>query len=204
MWAPFIVLLFNKSLTTGCYPSVFKNAVIRPLLKKVELDDSQLKNYRPVSNLPFLFKLLERVVQNRLQCFLDSSDLMPRSQSAYRQYHSTETAVTKVYNDMLLAADGGQVTALCLLDFTAAFDTVDHDMLSLERQFGIHGVALQWFRSYLQGRSFPVVYGGSTSTMIYIVCSVPQGSVLGPRLFILYKADLASRGEAQCEHPRVC
>ena len=76
--------------------------------------------------------------------FLDSSDLMPRSQSAYRQYHNTESAVTKVYNDMLLAADGGQVTALCLLDLTAAFDTVDHDLLvlRLERQFGIHGVAL--------------------------------------------------------------
>ena len=80
--APFIALLFNKSLTTGCFPSVFKNAVVRPLLKKVELDDSQLKNYRPVSNLPFLSKLLERVIQNRLQFFLDSSDLMPRSQSA--------------------------------------------------------------------------------------------------------------------------
>ena len=191
--SPFVALLFNKSLATGCFPSVFKNAVVRPLLKKVELDDSQLKNYRPVSNLPFLSKLLERVVQNRLQVFLDSSDLMPRSQSAYRQYHSTETAVTKVYNDMLLAADGGQVTALCLLDLTAAFDTVDHDLLllRLERQFGIHGVALQWFRSYLQGRSFRVIYGGSTSTTIHIACSVPQGSVLGPRLFILYKADLA-------------
>jgi len=97
------------------------------------------------------------------------------------------------YHDMLLATDNGQVTALCLLDFTAAFDTVDHEllMLRLERQFGIHDVALEWFRSYLQGRSFRVIYGQSTSATIHIVCSVPQGSVLGPRLFILYKADLA-------------
>jgi len=119
---------------------------------------------------------------------------MPRSQSAYRQFHSTETAVTKMYNNMLLAADSGQVTALCLLYLTAAFDTVDHDLLilRLERQFGIHGVALEWLRSYLQGRSFHVSYGGgSTSAMVHTVCSVPQGSVLGPRLFILYKADLA-------------
>jgi len=101
--------------------------------------------------------------------------------------------VTKVYNGMLLAADSGQLTALCLLNLTAAFDTVDHDllMLRLERQFGIHGVALEWFRSYLQGRSFHVIHGGSLSAIIHIECSVPQGSVLGPRLFILYEADLA-------------
>jgi len=94
---------------------------------------------------------------------------------------------------MLLAADSGQVTGLCLLDLTAAFDIVDHDllMLCLERQFGIHGSALEWFHSYLQGRSFHVIYSGPMSAMVHIVCSVPQGSVLGPRLFILYKADLA-------------
>ena len=87
----------------------------------------------------------------------------------------------------------GQVTALCLLDLTA-FNTVDHGvlvlMLCLERPVGIQGIALEWFRSYLQGRSSHIIYGHSMSTMIHIVCSVLQGSVLGPRLFILYKADL--------------
>jgi len=80
-----------------------------------------------------------------------------------------------------------------LLDLTAAFDTVDHDllMLHLGRQFGIHGVTFEWFRSYLQGRLFHVIYGGSTTAMVHIVCSVPQGSVLGSHLYILYKADLA-------------
>ena len=79
---------------------------------------------------------------------------MPETQSAYRQYHSTETAVTKVYNDLLLAVDQGDVSALCLLDLTAALDTVDHDllMLRLERQFGLRGVVLQWFSSYLSDR----------------------------------------------------
>ena len=120
--------------------------MVRPLLKKAGLDANQLKNYRPVSNLSFLSKLLERVVQVRFQAFLDNNDMLPAFQSAYRQYHSTETAVLKVYNDLLLAADGGQVSALCLLDLTAAFDTVDHDllMLRLERQFGLRGVILQW------------------------------------------------------------
>ena len=107
-------------------------------------------------NLSFLSKSLERVVQRRLQEFLDSNNLMPETQSAYRQYHSTETAMTKVYNDLLLAADQGDVSALCLLDLTAAFDTVDHDllMLRLERQFGLRGVVLQWFSSYLSDRTF--------------------------------------------------
>jgi len=114
-------------------------------------------------------------------------------QSAYRQYHSTETAVTKVYNDLLLAADQGDVSALCLLDLTAAFDTVDHDllMLRLERQFGLCGVVLQWFSSYLSDRTFQVVIRSGTSSVVIIICSVSQGSVLGPRLFILYTADLA-------------
>jgi len=102
--------------------------------------------------------------------------------------------VTKVYNDLLLAANECGVSALCLLDLTAAFDTVDHDLLMfrLERQFGLRDVGLQWFSSYLcEKKTFQVVYGGSTSSLVIIVCSVPQGSVLGPRLFILYTADLA-------------
>jgi len=154
-----------------------------------------MKNYRPISNLSFLSKLLERAVQSRLQEFLDSNNMMPETQSGYRRYHSTETAATKVYND-LLAADDGDVTALCLLDLTqltAAFDTVDHDllMLQLERHFGLRGVVLQWFRSYLTDRTFQVVYAGRKSDVVIIPCSVPQGSVLGPRLFILFMADLA-------------
>jgi len=108
--SPFIALLCNKSLTTGCFPVAFQSAVICPLLKKNRLDSSQLNNYRPVSNQSFLSKLLETVVQVRLQAFIDSNNLMPVIQSAYRQYHSTETAMTKLYNDMLLAAESGQLT----------------------------------------------------------------------------------------------
>ena len=100
--SPFISLLFNKSLETGCFPSEFKKALVRPLLKKRGLDANQLKNFRPVSNLSFLSKLLQRVVQSRPQSYLDRCDLMPATQSAYHKFHSTETAVTKLCNDMLL------------------------------------------------------------------------------------------------------
>ena len=158
--SPFVALLFNKSLSAGYFPATFKQAVIHPLLRKSGLDSSQMKNYRPVSNLSFLSKLLERAVQMLLKAFIDNNNLMPTKQSAYRQGHSTETAVTKIYNDMLLAADSGQLTAVCLLDLAGAFDTVDHDLLllRLKRQFGLRGVALQWFCSYLSGRSFRVLY----------------------------------------------
>jgi len=119
---------------------------------------------------------------------------MSCTQSAYRKYHNTETAVAKVslYNDLLLAADNVQVSALCLLDLTAAFDTVDHELLllRLERQFGLRGTVLQWFKSYLLDRSFQVLQGGLMSSIVHILCSVPQGSVLGPKLFILYTADM--------------
>ena len=142
--SPPIAVLFNLSLATGCFPTEFKKAVVRPRLTKTGLDTSERKNYRPVSNLS-LSKLLERVVQTRLQAFLDTNGLMTEIQSAYRR-HRTETAVMKVYNDLLSAADNGQLSALRLLDLTAAFDTVDHELLlsRLERQFGLRDSILQW------------------------------------------------------------
>jgi len=195
--APFVALVFNKSLAAGCFPNRFKHAVVRLLLKRSGLGASDLKNYDLccVSNLSFLSKLLERTVESRLQEFLESNDLKPVSQSAYRRDHSTETVVLKVQNDLMLAADDGHLSALCLLDLTAAFDTVDHELLllRLERQFGLCGAVLQWFRSYLTGRTFQVVYDGCLSAIVHVLCSVPQGSVLGPRLFIAYTADLQTR-----------
>ena len=103
-----------------------------------------------------------------------------------------------MYNDILLAADVGDVSAVSLLDPTAAFDTVDHELLllRLERQFGLRGVVVQWFCSYISGRSFRVVYGGHSSSVVFIICSIFQGSVLGPRLFILYTVDLADMASA--------
>ena len=143
---PFFSLLFNKSLTTGCFPHEFKDAVVRPLLEKSGLDASERKNYRHVSNLPFVSKLLENVVRIRIQTFFDSNGLLARMQCANRRFHSTEQAVMKVFNDLLLAADDGKISALYLLDFTAAFDTVDYRYYcsySISRD-GSDYVALCW------------------------------------------------------------
>ena len=186
-------LFVNESITTGCLLAEDKHAIVTPLLKKSNQDASLLKSYRPVSNLTFLSKLLEKVIKSQLQVYMDDNDAMPKHQSAYRRYHSIETALVKVYNGLLMATDNGQISAVCLLDLTAAFDMVDHDLLlqRLERGFGIKGLALSWFKSYLTSRTFCVVYAGTRSTTTTVTCSVPQRSVLGPLLFNLYTADLS-------------
>jgi len=119
--------------------------------------------------------------------------MLSNHQSACRILYSTETALLRLYNDLLIATDRGPVSGLCLLDLTAAFDTVDHELLlqRLDRSFGIRGWAKDWFESYLTGRSYCVIYRGETSSVIQLKCSVQQGSVLGPSTFSLYTADLA-------------
>ena len=118
----------------------------------------------------------------------------PSLQSGFRVGHSTETAVLRVLSDILQAVDRGDVAALVLLDLSAAFDTVDHDILlqRLQQSFGIEGTVLSWFRSYLVGRTQIVRRGVFRSAISRLLCGVPLGSVLGPILFVLYMADLNS------------
>ena len=145
-------------------------------------------HYRPISNLPFISMVLERAVNERMLVHLQTNGLMPKHQSAYRRGHSTETAFLKVTSDALLAADQGKLTLLGILDLSAAFDCVDHDILlnRLEKSFGFFGMAFGWIRSYLTGRRQYVRYSGSMSTVTTILFEVHQGSVLGPLLFVLY------------------
>ena len=190
---PFITEIINISLSTGVFPDCFKSAIVRPLLKKSGLDINECQNYRPVSNLPFLSKILERVVLEQLNAHLSLHSLMPAYQSAYRHHHSTETALLRITTDLLNATDRGLVSALVLLDLSAAFDTIDHHLLidRLSSTFGIHDIALSWFRSYLQDRSQTVTTGSLSSRPVPVRYGVPQGSVLGPVLFTLYTQPLA-------------
>ena len=135
----FITDIINFSLTSGIVPANFKTALVRPLLKKHTLDSNMLNNYRPVSNLPFLSKLLEKIVLSQLNSHLSSNNLLHPFQSAYRQHHSTETALLHILNHLLLATDSGNISLLTLLDLSAAFDTIDHTILihRLQHSFGI-------------------------------------------------------------------
>ena len=189
---PLITSIINESLATSCVPNSFKNAQIKPLLKKPGLDPDILKHYRPVSNLPFISKILEKVVDAQLTQHLLSNELQEGLQSAYRQSHSTETALLKVREDILESLDNGSVVVLVMLDLSAAFDTLDHGTLlkRFKDHFGISGPALQWIASYLDERFQIVRIDGEKSKPALLQYGVPQGSVLGPKMYTMYTKPL--------------
>uniref|UniRef100_A0A8C7YG36 Reverse transcriptase domain-containing protein n=1 Tax=Oryzias sinensis TaxID=183150 RepID=A0A8C7YG36_9TELE len=180
------------SLQSGIFPEALKTAVIKPLLKKSGLDPIVLNNYRPISNLPFLGKVLEKVVYQQLTDFLLLSNSFDVFQSGFRPHHSTETALIKVTNDIRLNTDDGKVSVLILLDLSAAFDTVDHGILlhRLQDWVGISGSALSWLKSHLEHRKYFVEIGSCVSDYMALTCGVPQGLILGPLLFNLYMLPL--------------
>ena len=185
---PVITNITNESLRSGFVPFDLKEAVIKPLLKKPGLDIANLSNYRPVSNLPFLSKIIERVVVARLKEHMSEHNLCEGMQSAYKAGHSTETALVRVKNDILTCMDKNQCVLLVLLDLSAAFDTVNHSKLLrvLQHRIGLGGTALMWFESYLRERTQAVAIRDSTAPSVELQRGVPQGSVLGPILFTIY------------------
>lgn len=189
-----LLSLINRCLQTGTFPESLKHATVRPLLKKQGMDPTILTNFRPISNLSFISKIIEKSVLDQIQSFMAENLIFEVFQSGFRKHHSTETALLKVSNDILLTCDSGNYAVLLLLDLTAAFDTVDHAVLldRLEYSAGITGSALQWFRSYLTNRTFSVKLGDHTSSKAAITSGVPQGSILAPFLFSLYMLPLGS------------
>ena len=189
---PIVTSIIEKSLSSGIVPQCFKHALVKPLLKKASLDPNCLKHYRSVSSLPFLSKVLERIVLKELLQHLQSHSLLEPFQSAYRKCHSTETALLCVVNYLLQASDSGCMSILSLLDLSAAFDTSDHNILitRLRSTFGCSGTVIDWFISYLSCHT-QSVFVGHESTPSALQCGVPQGSVLGPLLFTLYTHPLS-------------
>lgn len=148
------------------------------ILKKPSLDPDCLKNHRPISNLPLLAKILEKVASAQLQEHVVVHNLQDKYQSAYRPAHSTETAMLRITNDLLRAADDGKAGCLVLLDLSAAFDTIDHKipLRRLSSRIGLSESAVNWFASYLEDRYQTVKIGGVSSDGLKLQYGVPQGS----------------------------
>ena len=192
---PILADIINQPLQEGEFAQDLKEALIQPLLKKANLD-LIYSNYRPVSNLSFLSKLIEQAMCQQLGDYISITNMSEKLQSAYKVAHSTETALIKVKNDILMSLDNKQVTCLSLLDLSAAFDTVSHKLLlnRLKSCFGTTGAVLKWLEEYLTGRHQQVVLGeGAEQVMsenVTLKQGVPQGSILGPILFTLYTSPL--------------
>ena len=151
---PTITRIVNMSLSTATMPNSLKTAVLSPLLKKPGADHNQFSNFRPVSNLRLISKIIEKDVAVQLTNYIVNHQLAEMFQSAYKVFHSTETALVKVQNDILCAVDSNKSTVLLLLDLSAAFDTVDHSILlsRLSHRFGVKGRVIAWIASYLKDR----------------------------------------------------
>jgi len=184
--------IINDSLSSGTVPDTMKDATVSPILKKASLNQNELNHYRPISNLSFVSKTLERIVANQLNLYMTENHLQEKFQSAYRQHHSVETALVRVQNDILGSIDRGDAVLLILLDLSAAFDTVSHrTLIARLDSFGICGRVLEWFQSYLDDRHQSVTISKYSSSRHHLNQGVPQGSVLGPVLFSMYMSPLS-------------
>ena len=191
---PFLTNLCNATILEGELPESQRTAIVVPRLKGTGLDPADVKSHQPISNLSFMSKVIERVIFRQLVVYNDSNNLVPKYQSGFRKHLSTESATLRVLSDIYSAIDNGGIALLALLDVSAAFDTVDHDILMhrLAESFGIVGQAHDWISSFVTRRTYSVRFGGTTTSPWKVRSGIPQGSILGPLLYILYTADVAA------------
>lgn len=183
-------IIINISLNSGVFPDKLKIAKVIPVFKSG--DPSSFSNYRPISILPFFSKIYEKIVYKRLLFYLDENNILNPCQFGFRRKHSTAHAITYLINKISEAIDKKDFTLGIFIDLSKAFDTVNHNIL-LDKlmHYGINGVILSWFTSYLQSRKQYTLYNGINSKYLNITCGVPQGSILGPLLFLIYVNDLS-------------
>ena len=183
--------IFNLSISTGIVPEKLKIAKVIPIYKKK--DAEVFSNYRPVSLLPCFSKILERLVFDKCMNFMNTNDILNDKQFGFRSGHSTSMAIIELVDKINIAVENNKSTIGIFLDLSKAFDTIDHNILLYKLEYyGFRGIVLEWFKNYLSNRKQYVSYNSSDSQLKDIVCGVPQGSILGPLLFILYVNDITS------------